>query len=236
MYLGLDLGTSGLKGIVIDADQNVVAEATEESAAIRALPSATGRLIVTPGARPAGADLGVAPIGLAARDTLRFEACYCLYGHELTEDWTPLEAGIGWAVKLKKKGGFIGRDVLAAQKEQGVPRKLGHGIDDLFRRQAAGAVARRVGHPGLVEALGAQLVEDTQVLALALLHHRRQQHQFAPCGHRQYLVHHLVFFVGHCKGLGIPEGLPGFLGSALEQLHHSQVKIEIVGFFMIQAF
>jgi aminomethyltransferase len=71
-----------------------------------------------------GEDLGVAPIGLAARDTLRFEACYCLYGHELSEDWTPLEAGIGWAVKLKKKGGFIGRDALAAQKEAGLPRKL----------------------------------------------------------------------------------------------------------------
>ena len=71
-----------------------------------------------------GADLRVAPIGLAARDTLRFEACYCLYGHELSEDWTPLEAGIGWAVKLKKKGGFIGRDALAAQKADGVPRKL----------------------------------------------------------------------------------------------------------------
>ncbi|PIE76626.1 glycine cleavage system protein T, partial [bacterium DOLJORAL78_65_58] len=49
-----------------------------------------------------GADLGVAPIGLAARDTLRFEVCYCLYGHELTEDISPLEAGIGWAVKMKK--------------------------------------------------------------------------------------------------------------------------------------
>ena len=71
-----------------------------------------------------GADLGVAPIGLAARDTLRFEASYCLYGHELSEDWTPLEAGVGWAVKLKKKGGFIGRDSLAAQKEGGVPRRL----------------------------------------------------------------------------------------------------------------
>lgn len=71
-----------------------------------------------------GADLGVKPIGLAARDTLRFEACYCLYGHELSEDWTPLEAGIGWAVKLKKKGGFIGCEALAAQKEAGVPSKL----------------------------------------------------------------------------------------------------------------
>jgi aminomethyltransferase len=71
-----------------------------------------------------GADLGVKPIGLAARDTLRFEACYCLYGHELSEDWTPLEAGIGWAVKLKKKHGFIGRDALVAQKQAGVPRTL----------------------------------------------------------------------------------------------------------------
>ncbi len=71
-----------------------------------------------------GDDLGVAPIGLAARDTLRFEACYCLYGHELSEDWTPLEAGIGWAVKLKKKGGFVGRDALVALKESGLPRKL----------------------------------------------------------------------------------------------------------------
>lgn len=71
-----------------------------------------------------GEDLGVAPIGLAARDTLRFEACYCLYGHELSEDWTPLEAGIGWAVKLKKPGGFIGCAALQAQKDAGVPRTL----------------------------------------------------------------------------------------------------------------
>ncbi len=72
----------------------------------------------------AGADLGVKPIGLAARDTLRFEACYCLYGHELDEDTTPLEAGIGWAVKLKKSDGFVGRDALVRQKDAGVPRKL----------------------------------------------------------------------------------------------------------------
>lgn len=70
-----------------------------------------------------GADLGVAPIGLAARDTLRFEVCYCLYGHELEEDITPLEAGIGWAMRLKNRN-FIGREALVAQKAAGVPRKL----------------------------------------------------------------------------------------------------------------
>ncbi|MBK8166421.1 MAG: glycine cleavage system aminomethyltransferase GcvT [bacterium] len=70
-----------------------------------------------------GADLGVAPIGLAARDTLRFEVCYCLYGHELEEDITPLEAGIGWAVKLKKDA-FTGLEALRSQQAAGVPRKL----------------------------------------------------------------------------------------------------------------
>jgi aminomethyltransferase len=63
------------------------------------------------------------PVGLAARDTLRFEVCYCLYGHELTEEISPLEAGIGWAVKLKKPA-FVGREALAAQKAAGVPRRL----------------------------------------------------------------------------------------------------------------
>ena len=70
-----------------------------------------------------GEDLGVAPIGLAARDTLRFEVCYCLYGHELEEDITPLEAGIGWAVKLKKDD-FVGRQALVQQKSGGIPRKI----------------------------------------------------------------------------------------------------------------
>ncbi len=71
-----------------------------------------------------GSDLQVKPIGLAARDTLRFEVCYCLYGHELTEDISPLEAGIGWAVKLKKKDGFVGQEALVAQKAAGIPRRL----------------------------------------------------------------------------------------------------------------
>ncbi len=71
----------------------------------------------------AGRDLGVAPIGLGARDTLRFEAGYCLYGHELDEATSPLEAGLSWVVKFKKDD-YIGRSVLAAEKESGPSRRL----------------------------------------------------------------------------------------------------------------
>jgi len=63
------------------------------------------------------------PIGLAARDTLRFEVGYCLYGNDIDDTTTPLEAGLGWTVKLDKPG-FIGRDALLSQKEAGVPRRL----------------------------------------------------------------------------------------------------------------
>lgn len=63
------------------------------------------------------------PIGLGARDTLRFEARLPLYGNELGPDITPLEAGLGFFVKLDKEN-FVGKEALAAQKEKGVPRKL----------------------------------------------------------------------------------------------------------------
>ncbi|BCU81406.1 aminomethyltransferase [Polycladomyces abyssicola] len=71
----------------------------------------------------AGAEEGVVPCGLGARDTLRLEARLPLYGHELSASISPLEAGLGFAVKLDK-GDFIGRDALLKQKEEGVPRKL----------------------------------------------------------------------------------------------------------------
>jgi aminomethyltransferase len=71
----------------------------------------------------AGRDEGLVPVGLGARDTLRFEARLPLYGQELSADISPLEAGLGMFVKLDK-GDFIGRDALAEQKAQGVPRKL----------------------------------------------------------------------------------------------------------------
>lgn len=70
-----------------------------------------------------GRDDGIEPAGLGARDTLRFEACLPLYGHELTGEITPLEAGIGMFVKVDK-GEFIGREALRKQKEEGVSRKI----------------------------------------------------------------------------------------------------------------
>lgn len=72
----------------------------------------------------AGKEDGVVPAGLGARDTLRFEACLPLYGQELSPTISPLEAGIGFAVKLQKEPQFIGQATLIAQKEQGLPRKL----------------------------------------------------------------------------------------------------------------
>jgi aminomethyltransferase len=65
----------------------------------------------------------VTPIGLGARDTLRLEACYLLYGNDMNDTVTPLEAGISWATKIDK-GDFVGRDALIAMKESGVPRKI----------------------------------------------------------------------------------------------------------------
>jgi aminomethyltransferase len=72
----------------------------------------------------AGAPAGLLPAGLGARDTLRLEAGYCLYGHELNDDITPLEAGLGWTVKLNKGSDFIGRQALAEEKAAGLRRKL----------------------------------------------------------------------------------------------------------------
>ena len=71
----------------------------------------------------AGAAFGIKPCGLGARDTLRTEVCYPLYGHELDEQTTPIEAGVGFFVALDK-GEFNGRSVLAEQKANGVKKKL----------------------------------------------------------------------------------------------------------------
>ena len=70
----------------------------------------------------AGADFGIKPIGLAARDTLRLEMGFCLYGNDIDDTTSPLEAGLGWITKFSKN--FVNSENLAAQKETGVSRKL----------------------------------------------------------------------------------------------------------------
>lgn len=70
----------------------------------------------------AGASYGIKPIGLAARDTLRLEMGYCLYGNDINDSTSPLEAGLGWITKFSKD--FVNSDGLAQEKEAGVQRKL----------------------------------------------------------------------------------------------------------------
>ena len=71
----------------------------------------------------AGKATGIVPVGLGARDTLRLEMGYCLYGNDIDDETSPLEAGLGWITKLKKAD-FISIDRFRKQKEQGLERKL----------------------------------------------------------------------------------------------------------------
>lgn len=70
----------------------------------------------------AGKAFGIKPIGLAARDTLRLEMGFCLYGNDITDETSPIEAGLGWITKFTKD--FINAEALKKQKEEGVTRKL----------------------------------------------------------------------------------------------------------------
>ena len=78
---------------------------------------------VWPAVLSAGAEYGIQPIGLGARDTLRLEAKLMLYGNDIDDQTTPLEAGLGWVTKFDKPD-FIGKDALAAQKLEGLKRRL----------------------------------------------------------------------------------------------------------------
>lgn len=111
-----------------------------------------------------GADIGIRPIGLGARDSLRMEVNYALYGNELGPDISPLEAGLRWVVKLKKDD-FIGKAALVAQKDAGVPRALigfevagrrlpRHGQAILSGEQAAGIVTSGGYCPSLEKGMG----------------------------------------------------------------------------------
>jgi aminomethyltransferase len=100
----------------------------------------------------AAAPVGGKPVGLGARDTLRLEGRLSLYGNDLTDDTTPLEAGLGWVVKFDA-GDFIGKDALLAQRAAGVKRKLA-GFEMVGR-----GIARH-GYP-ILDAAGARVGEVT---------------------------------------------------------------------------
>lgn len=72
----------------------------------------------------AGKEFGIKPIGLGARDTLRLEMGFLLYGNDMNETTTPLEAGLGWITKFSDGKNFIGRTILEDQKKEGLQRKL----------------------------------------------------------------------------------------------------------------
>ena len=114
-------------------------------------------------------EAGAVPAGLGARDTLRLEAGMCLYGNELDEETTPLEAGIGFAVHLDKEEPFVGQEALRRQKEGGPRKKLvgfkveGRGIARhdhpvAVDGEAAGTVTSGTQSPTLGEAIGLALV------------------------------------------------------------------------------
>lgn len=72
----------------------------------------------------AGKSAGIKPIGLGARDTLRLEMGYCLYGNDIDDTTSPLEAGLGWITKLNKETAFTAKEIIAQQKAEGIKRKL----------------------------------------------------------------------------------------------------------------
>jgi aminomethyltransferase len=150
-----------------------------EVAGVRAMISRTGytgedgfELFVPPNAAErvwmavleAGKAVNLLPAGLGARDTLRLEAAMRLYGQDIDETTTVLEAGLGWIVGWDK-GDFIGRDALMKQKEGGVPRKLAgfelvdpgiarHGYEVLIGNAKAGLVTSGTQTPFLKKSIG----------------------------------------------------------------------------------
>lgn len=72
----------------------------------------------------AGEEFGIKPIGLGARDTLRLEMGFCLYGNDINDTTSPIEAGLGWITKFNDQNDFIDKEILLKQKEEGVARRL----------------------------------------------------------------------------------------------------------------
>ncbi|HSF72815.1 MAG TPA: glycine cleavage system aminomethyltransferase GcvT [Microcoleus sp.] len=112
---------------------------------------------------------GVVPCGLGARDTLRLEAAMALYGQDIDDNITPLEAGLGWVVHLDTKGDFIGREVLEQQKASGVSKRLvglemqgrhiaRHGYPVIFEGETVGEVTSGTLSPTLNRAVALAVV------------------------------------------------------------------------------
>ena len=108
---------------------------------------------------------GATPCGLGARDSLRLEVAYRLYGNDMDEEHTPLEAGLGFIVKLDKPGGFVGSQALIRQKQEGLKRKLAgfkltgkgiarHGYPALEKGARVGEVTSGTMSPVLKEPIG----------------------------------------------------------------------------------
>ncbi len=127
------------------------------------------------GLMAAGKPAGIEPIGLGARDTLRLEMAYMLYGNDIDDSTSPIEAGLGWTVKLSR-GEFSGRDALVRQKEKGTARKLvgleaegrrvpRHGMAVESAGRAVGIVTSGAFGPSLEKAIAMAYVE-TGVSAL----------------------------------------------------------------------
>lgn len=119
----------------------------------------------------AGEDKGLEPVGLGARDTLRFEVNLPLYGQELSKDISPIEAGLNFAVKIDKQEDFIGRDALKKQIESGPERKLvgiemidkgipRHGYEVFHNDEKIGFVTSGTQSPSLQKNIGLALVKS----------------------------------------------------------------------------
>ncbi len=118
----------------------------------------------------AGAGSGIRPIGLGARDTLRLEVGYVLYGNDIDHSTSPIEARLGWVVKLASGKEFIGREVLQRQKEEGVSRTLvglsvggrgiiRHGTEIFQGEKMVGTVTSGTLAPALNSSVGLAYVE-----------------------------------------------------------------------------
>ncbi len=118
----------------------------------------------------AGKPLGLKPAGLAARDTLRLEKGYCLYGNDINDTTSPLEAGLGWITRFTKA--FVGREAIEQKKKKGIQRRLvgfemvdkgiprhGYEIKD-FSGMQIGEVTSGTQSPSLNKAIGMGYVRE----------------------------------------------------------------------------